>query len=446
MTAASRPSAGALAAFTAPCLPLAGVGLPLMLHLPTYYARDLGLPLSAVGLAFLAVRLADIGVDPVLGVLMDRTRSRLGRFRPWLIASTPILILGSLMLFMAGPGVSAAWLWLGLLVLYFGFSMGSLAQQAWASALSPDYDQRSRIYGWWQTGNVLGLVLILLVPPVVEFGLKGSRIQGVQAMGWVIIALLPITIGVAVWRVSEPAPDGRSRGVRRVSDYLDLLRDPAIARLMLADLLMGWAPGITAALFLFYFDQIKGVAETQANLLLLIYFVAAMLGAPAWSWLATRIGKHRALAVNAVVTPAVLLLVMAVPMRPFGFAAAVMALAGLPYSGASVLLRAMLADAGDQLRLTTGVDRTALLYSVLSGTGKIGSALALTTFLGLDALGFHAQGHDNSPAALAGLQAMFVGLPAALTLLSAAVIMGYRLDAPRHAEIRAALARREDAG
>ena len=45
MDATPRPSSGALAAFVAPCLPLAGVGLPLVLHLPTYYARDLGLPL-----------------------------------------------------------------------------------------------------------------------------------------------------------------------------------------------------------------------------------------------------------------------------------------------------------------------------------------------------------------------------------------------------------------
>ena len=377
---------------------------------------------------------------------MDRTRGRLGRFRPWLIASVPVLIAGSLMLFMARPGVSAAWLWLGLVVIYLGFSMGSLSQQAWASALSPDYDQRSRIYGWWQTGNVLGMLMVLLIPPLVELGLNGSRVQGIRAMGWYIVAMLPVAVAIAAWRVGEPAQDAYDRPARRLSDYLDLLADPSIARLMLADLLMGWAPGITAALFLFYFDQIKKVPEAEANILLLVYFVAAMLGAPAWSWLAVRIGKHRALAANALMILASLLLVMAVPMHQPAVAGAVMALAGLPYSGAPLLLRAMLADAGDQLRLKTGVDRTALLYSVLTGTGKIGSALALTTFIMLDALGFHARAHDNSRAALIGLQAMFVGLPADLSLLSAVVILGYRLDAPRHLEIRAALARRGDGG
>ena len=438
MGARDKLSNATLAAFIGPCLPLAGVGLPLVVHLPTFYARDLHLPLSGVGLAFLAVRLVDIGFDPALGALMDRTRTRLGRFRPWLVASAPVLMLASALLFMARPGVGLAWLWLGLVIAYLGFSMGSLSQQAWASALSPDYDERSRIYGWWQAGNVLGILLVLLMPPFVGLALKGTRTQGVEAMGWFIIATLPLTIAVAVRRVGEPAAATRAERAS-LDDYLAMIRNGSVARLMLTDLLLGWAPGITGALFLFYFDQIKGVPELQANLLLLVYFVAAMVGAPLWSLLAVRVGKHRALALNSVAVVATLLLVMATPMTSFPLAAAVMALAGLPYSG-SALLRAMLADVGDELRLQTGVDRTGLLYSLLTATNKIGTALALVSFVILDALGFKASAAHNPPAALAGLQAVFVGGPAVLALLAGAVILGYRLDAGRHAQIRAALA------
>ncbi len=436
---ASRPTKATLAAFSAPCLPLAGIGLPLVVHLPTYFARDIGLPLSAVGVAFLLVRLGDIGLDPVLGALMDRTRGPLGRFRPWLIGSAPVLMLAAFMLFMARPGADMAYLWLWLAVVYAGFSMGSLSQQAWASSLSGDYHQRSRIYGWWQAGNVLGMLLVLLLPPLVQIGLHGSRAQGVQAMGWYIIILLPITIAAACWRVADRNPAGGRERPPRLADYLALVRTPSIARLMLTDLLMGWAPGITGALFLFYFDQAKGVPETQANLLLLIYFVAGLLGAPIWSRLARRIGKHRALAANCLAIFASLMLVLLAPMKSFPLAAGVMAVAGLPYSGAPLLLRAMLADVGDELRLTGGIDRTGLLYALLTSTTKIGTALALVSFVVLDAVGFDAKAAHNSPAAILGLQALFVGAPALLSLLAGAVILGYRLDAARHAEIRAAL-------
>src|ERR1700757_1149916 len=79
-----RPSRRDLALFSSPCIALAGVGLPLTLFLPNFYASRLGLSLSSVGVAFMTVRLVDIGVDPLLGVLMDRTCTRWGRYRPWL--------------------------------------------------------------------------------------------------------------------------------------------------------------------------------------------------------------------------------------------------------------------------------------------------------------------------------------------------------------------------
>src|SRR5579872_1385987 len=88
-----------LALFAGPALALAGVGLPLTALLPTYYVSQLGLTLSAVGVAFMAVRLVDIGLDPVLGLLMDRTRTRFGRFRPWLAAGTPLMMLSVVWLF-----------------------------------------------------------------------------------------------------------------------------------------------------------------------------------------------------------------------------------------------------------------------------------------------------------------------------------------------------------
>lgn len=433
-------SNASLAFFAGPCLPLAGIGLPLVVHLPTYYARDIGLPLSAVGLAFLLVRMVDIGVDPVIGALMDRTRSRLGRFRPWLIAATPVLMAAAALLFMARPGVGMAYLWFGLVIAYAGFSMGSLSQQAWASALSPDYDERSRVYGWWQGANVLGILLVLVLPPLIEIAFKGTRPQGVQAMGWFVVLLMPVTTALAVWKVGEPAPEAAGRHATRLRDYLELLRNPSVVRLMTADLLLGWGPGLTGGLFLFYFEQVKRVSEARTNILLLVYFMAAVFGASIWSALAVRIGKHRALAVGAVSFAAVLLVLLVMPMSNFPLAIGMMAVAGVPYSAASLLLRAMLADVGDELKLQTGVERTGLLYSVLTATTKIGTALALLSFVVLDALHFDATAQTNSPEALAGLTALFVGAPSVLALLAAVVIMGYRLDARRHAEIRAALA------
>lgn len=429
-----------LAAFSGPCLPLAAVGLPLVLHMPAYYAGPLGLPLAAVGVAFTFIRLFDICIDVLLGGAMDATNTRFGRFRVWMAMSAPVLMAGAFLLFMAKPGVSLIWLWVALLVTYFGFSMGSLAQQAWASALSSDYNQRSRIYGWWQSGNILGMILVLLLPPIVQYGFHGDRTDGVRAMGWFVIILLPLTIAFAAWRVGEPKEV--SAVVARPAEMLRILKRPVVARLIVADLLLGCAPAITSILFFFYFDQIKHVPNALANLLILAFFVSGLIFAPVWSTLAVKIGKHRALACAALALIAGVLILMATPFTSIAVAIAVMAAAGASYSAPALLLRAMMADAGDELRLDTGADRTGLLYATLTATTKIGTALAGLSFVALSAVGFR-QGGGNGPLALLWLQILFVGAPCVLSLAAAALVWRHPLDSRRHGEILAALARQE---
>lgn len=63
---------GKLIAFASPAAPIAGVGLPLVVYLPPFYAEEMGLGLSIVGTVFMITRFWDVLADPVLGVLSDR--------------------------------------------------------------------------------------------------------------------------------------------------------------------------------------------------------------------------------------------------------------------------------------------------------------------------------------------------------------------------------------
>jgi Na+/melibiose symporter-like transporter len=65
--AGERHSNLTLSAFAAPCLPLAALGLPLVVHLPPYYHSEIGLSLATVGTAWMVVRLLDLGFDPIFG-------------------------------------------------------------------------------------------------------------------------------------------------------------------------------------------------------------------------------------------------------------------------------------------------------------------------------------------------------------------------------------------
>jgi Na+/melibiose symporter-like transporter len=335
-----------------------------------------------------------------------------------------------------GGKVGPVFLFSWLLVVYVGFSMSVLAQTSWAAMLSPDYDQRARIYGFWTIGNVLGIVLVLLIPVIIAQK-GGGLAAGVQGMGWFIIILLPLTIGLAAWRVPEPVPKEPSKP--EWSAYIDFIKMASVRRLMWTDLLFGLAPGVTGALALYYFQSAKHLTLFHAQLLIFLYFASGLVGGVLWSWLATKIGKHRALAVAGVVFAIAYLFVAAVPAGDENFALDALSMfgVGLPFCAGQVLLRAMLADVGDEDRLNSGKDRTGQLFALLTATNKIGYAFAAATFIPLDMAGFNRDATAvQSPEALNALQILFVGLPVVFLLAAAAVIYSFPMNKERQMDIR----------
>jgi Na+/melibiose symporter-like transporter len=439
----TRRGAGVLAAFAVPCVPFAALGLPLAIYLPEYYANELGLGLGMVGAAFLWVRLIDVVFDPLIGALMDNTRTRFGRFKPWMAAGGLLLFVSGYFLFFARPGVSPLHLWIWLPVAYAAFSICVLSQTAWGSTLSDNYHERSRVYGYWQVANVIGVLLALLlaaVPPILlHLSTDAGRGVSVRAMGWFILVSTPLCVGLALWRAPEPpAPVARNRTT--VRDYLALFANRAVSLTVLTDLMIGTALGIVATLFFFFVERLKGLNATGAGVLLLLYFVSGLVFAPLWTVLARRLQKHRAMALAALLMALGQAGLLLTPNGSLLWIGVVVALMGIPYSASSLLLRSMMADASDEIRLKTGANRTGLLYAVVACTTKLGSAIAVgVSFPLLDAVGFQATAGDAPSRGLTMLLALFVAVPILLCLVAVGLMLMYRLGPARHAEILAAL-------
>ena len=443
-----RRSIWTLAAFAGPCIPLAAFGLPLVISLPHYYSSVLGLNLAAVSTAFILVRLIDIFFDPLFGTILDRTRWRLGRFKGWMMISAPILMLAIYMLFMAKPGVGLGYLWFWLLVVYFGFSIAVLSHTSWASTLSSDYHERSRIYAFWQSGNVIGMIMILGLPLMLgALKLVENETQVMVSQGWFVVILLPVMIGLAAWRVPEPNPIETSHAERAtMGEYFRLFKSPTVLRILGADLLTGLAPGLAGALYFFFFMVIKRFTYIESLALLMIYFVAAIAGGAIWTRLAKRTGKAKALITACIVYAIVQFLVVMLPEKNFLLAIPFLIAAGIPYSAGALLLRSMMADYADEERLNSGRDRTGLLYAILTGTVKVGAAIALTSGLILTAVGFNAANPALSTTlSLDWLLGMYAAVPGVIGLLAAACLIGYPLTEEKHAEILRQLGERDAA-
>ena len=431
--------------FSATNLPVGALIVALSIFLQPYIAVHLGVGLTMVGLAWGAVRLIDIPIEPLLGVSMDRTRTPLGRYRVWMMLGAPILMLGVYILFMAPKGIGMAYLIGGLLVMYLGISILNLSHVAWGAVLATNYNERSRVFGILAAVGVIGSLVVLAIPQFVHGGAKKAP-ELVPIMGWFVILMTPLCVGLVTWRTPEKiSVDVPGRASRfAFKDYLALARNPSMVRLLLGETALVLGPGWMSALYLFFFRDSRGFTTAQASLLLGCYVVSGVVGAPTTAWIATKWGKHRTLMAATTAYSVGLCCVLLAPKGQFLAAMPVMFWCGFMASGFALMIRAMTADVGDQIRLEQGKERISLIYALLGLATKIAGALAaLLSYPLLDAVGYHAKEGLNSPEAIGHLELIYLAGPIFFVMIGGACFIGWRLDAVRHAQIRGELEARD---
>jgi Na+/melibiose symporter-like transporter len=441
--AAAPPSLAARAALAGLSLPMAMLTLPLVVNIPESFGNALGLNLAVVGAVFMAVRIFDNVLDPALGLMMDATDTRLGRFRPWLVAGVPVFIAGTAMLFMARAGVGPLYLVAGLILAYAGWSILSLAQLSIAAGLVRGYAARARVYAWIQAAFLGGICIVMLLPLLMR-GQGNDPAAALRAMGWLIIlVVLPAVLLVLLLVPERLVASNRHR--LGLAGYARLIARPPVARLVAADLLFGIGYGVASAVLVFFFVAAKGFDRSVLGVLLIAQLGAGLVALPLMGALAARIGKHVVLGLCGLGALVVCPIMFLVPERGLVPAAIVMAIWGVFYGGVTFVPRSMMADAGDEIRLEEGVDRTAVLYALLISSWKLGGALSVGIgLIALDLIGYVPRlGAANSHPSLVGLQLLFAATPALLGLLGALLCWRYPLTAARCAEIRAALDARD---
>src|SRR3546814_832649 len=191
------------------------------------------------------------------------------------------------------------------------------------------------------------------------------------------------------------------------------MRNRTVQKLLACEGLLGLAGGATSTLALFFFTRSKGLEPADVGLLFIGHFLVGLACPPLWSWLANRVGKHRALAFASLAYATLMSLFFLVPVGNFALVALIQCASGVGYGAISLLPRAMMADISDEERLDSRADRTGLLFALLIGTWKIGQALSVgLMFLALSLIGFDPAPTAENPAdAVPGLTLLYLGLP-----------------------------------
>ncbi len=438
-----RIKASWLFAYSLPGLPIAAMGLPLAVYLPPFYAVDIGLGWFAAGAIFAVARFFDVFLDPVMGVISDRTKSRWGRRRVWMVAAVPIMVLAAYLVFSPPQGVSWPFVVASMVLLYVGWTMLTIAHLAWGGELTDDYHDRSRVTASREAAYLVGMIAVLLLPFVVKI-YGGDKFAQVASMGWFVILTLPIAVAVAVATLKEyEAPRVQELDWRTAVGAI--VSNGPLRYVLVCDLISGVSGGIVATLFLPMVAQGLALPE-QSYLLLLIYFAMGVLSIPPMLWLSRRFGKHRMLVayslVNAILIPCIFLL----PQGEFVPALVLWSLFGLNMAVGPFLFRAIMADVADHDHVETGQPRAGVYFALLALTNKFGYACAIFgSYAVLSYINFDGKG-VNPPDVIFDLMLLYIVPPTIISIIIAAVMWRFPLGEAQQRELRRILEERSVAG
>ncbi|WP_298679633.1 MFS transporter [uncultured Lentibacter sp.] len=386
-------------------LMLAAAGLPLYIHLPAYASGELGMSLGALGGLLIGLRVLDFVQDPLLGRMVDRFPNARALFAALALAG---LALGFALVFTLLPEAGQLyWLIAGLALLFTAHSLGSILFYGQSTAIAGGAAGLVKLAAFREGGSLLGVLLAALAPTL--FVAAGAGGGGYPAFGLGLVALAG-----AVWLLTRPL--WRIAGPATAPMQFAALKSAGGVQLLWIALINSLPVALTSTLFLFFVQDKLGL-ESLAGPLLMLFFLAAALSVPLWSWLVRRHGARR-----------ILPLAMALAIVSFIGAALLPAGAGLGFgliclaSGAAlgadmVILPVLFSTALARAGLSAGA-----AFGLWSFAGKLALALAAALALPALQLAGYTPNATNTAQALTILTLAYAVVPCIIKIIAIVLV------------------------
>lgn len=418
------------------------------LYLLFFYTDGLGIPAATAGLIYMVALIWDAVLDPIVGIIADRTRTRFGRYRPYFIFGAPLLALAFVATFVgpAYPTVGAVAFAAGAHVLFRTlYAVVSIPYASLFARITRDSAQRGDLAGIRMVFAALGAVGVaaLTLPVVQALGTTASPRHGwiILAAAYGVLATI-IILGVA-WAAKGLDAPGEAPSERLPAGVVlrSLASNRALLLVLGAVLVSSFASTMFGKNLLYYFKYVVGKPEL-GSIALAVSALVAVIFVPVWTVVVRFVGKRNTWLIGAV--PGLLGLVLWHMADGHGLPMLFGSLALQAFGGASyvVCFWAMLPDTVEYGEWKSGVRTESLVF----GLTVLGQKAALglgAGFLGLllSHIGYTAN-VAQTPETLAGIKAMMFWWPFIGGLISLTLIFFYPLDRATHGRMVADIAAR----
>jgi len=444
VAAEDRLASGTILLFAAPALGQGFMFLFTGMYLLKFSTDVLGIAPGVMGFLFLLSRVWDAISDPLAGYWSDRTRTRIGRRRPWLLAGA--LPVGLVFYAMwappealgAGPAL-ALWMGAAIILFYTGMTIFNVPHDSLAAELSDSYEDRNRVFGIRRALFGAGTLFVFAAVWWLSSSAHPREDARVfAAIGAVVTASLMLVTGACIHERSE----FQGRGARRpVRAFAEVLGNPH-ARLLLGVFFLQQM-GIGAVTFVsaYYTQYILGDAELFAPMMGSL-FVVSLLSIPFWIHLGRRYDKKFLIVASMCVVGGALFSIGFLGEEQVAWVFAIACIAGAATGGLDVLFPSLQADVIDYDEQQSDERKEGVYFAAWAFAAKTALGISgLLAGLALGATGY-SPGASQPESVKLAIRVLMSGIPLATYGAGLLLFRRFALTRDAHSEIRTELDRR----
>lgn len=415
------------------------------LILPIYMTTVLGLEAALAGLVIIIAKAWVVAADPIAGIVSDRSDTRWGRRRPFILAGGLLAAASFLFLFITPTLDSQLELFLYMTAVYLilntGFSMFSVPYLTMASEMSDNSDERTTIMSFRNGCLAIGLIIGgALAPKIVAWvttELGGTVQEGYNLMALVVGAIIVAsTVWLFLGTAKAPSKTSTSGAVSLREQMKIAWSNKPFVVLITANIIQYISAGIGYAGGFFFFAYAMDLGLDVFNVIpiwIIIISVASIAAMPILVWAAARFSKMTVYK-WCLILYAISLQAYFLADKDSMWIVWLIAVAIGLFNGGFILMSfSVLTDVVNYDRIKTGISREGALSSIYSAVDKIGNAMGSALFLGfLSLIGFVASTDGGLPQqsdrVLQWIAIAYVVAPALLHASSILILNRYRLD------------------
>lgn len=446
---AKRVKSGRLTAGTKLKFGVADFGLSaltavLQFYLVFYYTDVVKINPAIAGTAMLVGKLTwDMVNDVLCGYISDRTKSRWGRRRPYLIFCAVPMFLAFWLLMSLPEGMTnivAFFAIIGTFLLFDTFhTMITMAYSSMTAELTLDYDERTSLTTYRMvfnaTGYIFGAGLTTILVSIFQSGGALGESAAWSRVGFVfglLAAVTALVTGLFVRQKPVIAPEPTK--IPPVKAILSTLKNKPFVKYVTIQAVMSVAFTMVTAMLPYYIKYHLGM-ESSTSIIMLVLLLTLTIFLVPCRMVSDKLGKGKTYALGLAIACAAMLVSFFLPPTASVAIYAVACVAGMGFSSQWVCPHSMMPDVIEYDELVSGERREGLFYGMNTMVGKITGALG-TAMVGwsLSLFGY-VENAVQTETALLGIRIAYAIIPAILLLISIPLLIRYPITRESHAEV-----------